>query len=209
MKEEDIKKSINSVTVDEETKKRIYKNVLARAESFERKKSKSRFSFKRAMRYALPLAACFCIMLFGSVFIFGGNDTPDGPIVHRGNPIGIMVGPSGFEAMGISAKAPDCAENVEYSVIDEKIAAIAFDVDGKTFYLRASNQSGDFSGVNGKVLFTESFYSQKDGVLYTLQSATGVIFKAHWTDGKTNFYLTSFGEISKEDFIKVCIDTAA
>lgn len=209
MKEKDIKKSIDSVTADEETKSRIYKNVLARAENAESKKSKSRFSFKRAMRYALPLAACFCIMLLGSVFIFGGNDAPDVPNVNRGNPIVTMDGPSGFEAMGISAKAPDYAENVEYYVIDEKIAAIAFDVNGKTFYLRASNQSGDFSGVDGKILFSESFYSQKDGVLYIMQSVNGVIFKAHWTDGKTNFYLTSFGDVSKDDFIKVCKDTAA
>ena len=55
------------------------------------------------------------------------------------------------ESLAISIDAPDGAINVEYGILADKIAQIVYDLDEKTFVLRASKSIGgqELSGMHG------------------------------------------------------------
>lgn len=146
-------------------------------------------------RYALPLAACFCLLIIG--LLLPHRTTPD-PDLQVGSPFVSVSGPSDFKPIGISLDAPAGAENVSYAIIDGSIASVEFSAGGHVYLLRASRQSGDFSGVNGEEAAVEALDARTAATLAQLRTADGPACRVHWTDGSTNCYLVNTDGASVE-----------
>ncbi len=205
MQEDNIKRSIDCISASDETKNKIYSTVLAKNKALEEKKRKKTNFFKKAYRFALPAAACFCIMLLSAVFIFGGSNDVS-PISHRMSDFEVVESEKDFEKIGVSLTLPSNVENPTFEIIDKNIASIVFDIDGKTFFLKASKISGDFSGITGEETITESFLPKNNGVISTVSSPDIYdikAIKAYWTNGTVNFYLYSYDDVSVDCLIDV------
>ena len=104
------------------------------------------------MRYALPAAACLCLLVIG-VARFAYESTPIQPgeeFVQGGNPFVEAESADAFKPLSITPDAPDGAQEVSYAVIDGELAEVGFTLDGKSYIARASAQEGDFSGLSGE-----------------------------------------------------------
>lgn len=202
MQEENIKLSLDSISASEETKNKIYLNVLEKTRKKDEKKQKTSLSFKKAYRFVMPIAACVCIMLLSVTIIFGGNNSVS-PISHRNSGYVAVQSASDLESIGVYLTLPNSALSPTYEIVDGNIASVNFSIDGKTYFLKASKISGDFSGVTGEVISSESFLSKNDGVISIVSSFDITATKAYWTDGKVNFYLYTYDDITSSEFIDV------
>ena len=160
--------------------------------------------FKRIMKWALPIAACFAVAVIGAAAILnpskpsGPSDTEsDAQIPH---PAADVQDAEEFERrLGITADAPADAENVIYSVIDANMADIVFDLEGHQYDLRASKQSGDFSGIYATVIKEDVIDAADDAVLTTFRSGDEIYLMITWTDGATTYILSNADGASADE----------
>ncbi len=202
MQENDIRSSIDAITASEEAKNRIYKSVLVKTEAKTQKKRKTSAFFAKSRRTLMPIAACFCIVLFCGVFLFGGGDAGS-PVTHRSSAYHTVASVSDFEDIGVFVALPSSAENEMFEIIDGNIASATFDIGGKTYFVKASDISGDFTGVTGEESIVEAFSSKQNGVITKITSYTTTALKAYWTDGKVNFYLYTYADVTLDEFVEV------
>ena len=188
MNENKIKKSLDAIEPEVGAKERMYQNILKKAQVEPPAKKKRQTDI---LRYALPIAACLCLLVAGAVHFASDDNKADlsDDFVLSGNPFTEVESPESFKELGITLEAPTDATDVSYSVIDNEIAAIGFTLNGKTFEVRASAQSGDFSGLTGEVLETESIDADNSAMLYLISGDTGEYYKLTWTNGKVNYCL--------------------
>lgn len=91
------------------------------------------------VRYALPAAACLCLLVIG-VARFAYESTPIQPgeeFVQGGNPFVEAESADAFKLLSITLDAPDGAQEVSYAVIDGELAEVGFTLDGKSYIARA------------------------------------------------------------------------
>ena len=193
MSEKKIKESIDAIEPEAGAKERMYQNIMKKAQQAapaekpaEPKKKPIPF-----VRYALPIAACFCLLVIGITRFIPGTTptTPDDSNLLGGNPFVEVENADAFKEIGITFEAPADATDISYTIIDEEIASIHFVMNGKTFEARASAQDGDFSGLTGKQLEAENIDAKNNATLYTISGDFETYYKMTWTNGKVNYCL--------------------
>ena len=204
MSENRIQDAINSVEPEAGAKERMYQNILEKAQQAsvpaetpgEKKKKPIPF-----VRYALPIAACFCLLIIGAARLLPWNttDKPGENGVQIPNPFVEVSGADDFKSIGITLDAPAGAQNVQYTIIDNEIAEVRFTVDGKNYTTRASAQSGDFSGLYGSEEQLETIDAAHNALLSAVQIDGTQWYKIVWTNGKVNYclYGTDGAEITQ------------
>lgn len=196
MSEMKIKSSISSVEPENGAKERMYQNIMKKTQQQTapaKKKSKT-ISFAR---YALPVAACLCLIIFGAARLIPWS-TPGGNDVQVGNPFAEVDSAENFKSIAISLDAPDDAENVRYAIIDNEIVDVQFELGGAGFTARASVQSGDFSGLNGSEEELETIDAAYNAVLSVVHIDSEDIYKVTWTNGKANYCLYAADGVQSE-----------
>ena len=194
MSERKIQDAINSVEPQVGAKERMYQNIMKKAEQQtvpkktpEKKKNKP----IRFVRYALPIAACFCLLVIGAArFLPEKAPTASGESdVQIANPFVQVQSAEDFKAIGITLDAPAGAKNVEYVIIDNEIAQVLFEISGKNYTVRASAQSGDFSGLCGDEKEIKTIDAAQNAVLSAVTIDSLKYCKITWTNGKINYCL--------------------
>lgn len=194
MSENRIQDAINSVEPEAGAKERMYQNILKKAQQAsvpaetpaEKKKKPIPF-----VRYALPVAACFCLLVIGATHLLPWNtpNDPNGGNMQVSNPFAEVSSAEDFKTIGITLDAPAGAQNVQYTIIDNEIAEVRFEMDGKNYTARASAQSGDFSGLYGSEEEIETIDAAQDAVLSAVQIDGSQYYKIVWTNGKVSYCL--------------------
>jgi hypothetical protein len=186
--EKKIKNSIDAIEPETGAKERMYQNILEKAQqSAPAEKKKKPVPF---VRYALPVAACICLLVGAAGLLprsTPGQTEPGG--VQIANPFVEVGSAEDFGSIGITLDAPAGAQNVQYTIIDNEIAEVRFALDGKSYTARASDQSGDFSGLFGSQEEIETIDAARNAVVSVVQVDDTDIYKVTWTDGKVNYCL--------------------
>ncbi len=200
MNENKIKEAISSVEPEAGAKERMYRNIMDKAAKTSQKPEKQPL---RLSRYALPVAACLCVVIAGLVHFLspGGDIDPNEDIVMGGNPFVEVESAEAFSELSITLDAPEAAQNVSYAVIDGKIAQVQFELDGKSYIARASAQDGDFSGIIGEESLIETVDAKTSAVLGMVQSDAASCYKIVWTNGKVNYCLYGTDGAEREQII--------
>ena len=193
MSEKKIKESIDAIEPEAGAKERIYQNIMKKAQQAvpvekpaEPKKKPIPF-----VRYALPIAACLCLVVIGVAKFLPGNTPmrPDESNVQGGNPFVEVESADAFRSL--------------YAIIDGKIAEIQFKLDGKSYLARASAQEGDFSGLNGEDRSQETIDAKNNAVLTEVQTDLQTYYKIVWTNGKINHCLYGTDGADKSQVLAV------
>ena len=181
MNENKIKEAIDTIEVDQYQKNRMYNNILEKAN-----KKKHNSINPSLLRYGLS----FCCLLILACIIIVPKLTTEESILS-GNPFMEVDDPKDFKDIGINIDAPENATDKNYIIIDEQIAYITFKVDGIDYEIKASQQQGDFTGINGTIAKQESIDSKYNAVLYIINTDTSSYQLINWTNGKVRFNLYS------------------
>ncbi len=194
MSEKKIKEAIDAIEPESGAKERMYQNIMKKAQQQAAPAVEPAEQKKRPMRlvrYALPIAACFCLLIAGASYFLprSQQDSQEGGNVQTPNPITEVENADAFVSMGIHMDAPAGSTNVSYQIIDGQIACVEFDQGGHHFYLRASAQSGDFSGLYGTESEPQPVDAENNAVLSSVDIGTALCYRVFWTNGKINFYL--------------------
>lgn len=194
------KSSVDGIEPAEGARERMLANIKRKAEAQATAKAEAEapsakakiIPIKRIIKWALPVAACFVIAIIGVKVmpnVINPSTTQD-PVVELANPFLPVENASAIsEQLGIEIDAPMGAENVEYTICDGEMANIYFEYDGNSYTLRASRQSGDFSGLNGTPAGAEIIDAQNDAVLEAVRSGDEIYRKITWTNGEVTFIL--------------------
>ncbi len=189
-----IKNAFENIEPVEGAKERMLANI--KRKSMERIETsapqKKSLPFSDIVKWAAPIAACLVIALVGVKVIPSLVTSSEPPDVLGGNPFVTVDSAYEFEKqLGISIEAPSGASEVEYVIIDGEIAHIDFHYNAHSYNLRASQQSGDFSGLNGIETNVEQFESENNAALITICGVEATYLKLTWTDGKVNYILSN------------------
>lgn len=201
----EIEKAVESIEPRDGAKERMLANIKRKAagQNLETSKAKKKaLSFAEITKWALPIAACLVIAVVGIKVIpqFAAPEEPSD--VLASSPFVTVSSADEFEKqLEIAIDAPEGASGIEYAIIDGNIAEVYFSYGEKTYSLRASEQSGDFSGLNGVEAATEQLDSANNAVLTTIRSGDQTFLKLTWTDGKVNYHLSNT-DGGSEDEIK-------
>lgn len=207
MSEKKIKESIDAIEPEAGAKERMYQNIMKKAQQAapaekpaEPKKKPIPF-----VRYALPIAACLCLVMIGVAKFLPGNTPmrPDESNVQGGNPFVEVESADAFRSLSITLDAPGGAQETSYAIIDGKIAEIQFELDGKSYLARASAQEGDFSGLNGEDRSQETIDAKNNAVLTEVQTDLLTYYKIVWTNGKINYCLYGTDGADKSQVLAV------
>ena len=191
MSEKKIKASIDAIEPEAGAKERMYQNILKKASVPAEKPVEPKKKSVPFVHYALPIAACLCVMLFALARFLPGSPSaePTENGVMGGNPFVEVENADDFKALSITLDAPDGAQAVSYAVIDGEIAEVRFTLDGKSYLARASAQEGDFSGLYGRESGAETVDAKTNAVLVRVDLDTGTYQKITWTNGRVNYCL--------------------
>lgn len=202
-----IRKALDNIEPDNGAKERMFANIKRKAAEQKQEASvpkRKALSFTEIAKWALPVAACLVIVVVGIKVI--------PPLASPKEPSEVLVG-SPFltvssadelaEQLGIAIDAPEGASGVEYAIIDSNIADVYFLYGENVYSLRASEQSGDFSGLNGVEAATEQLDSANNAVLTTIRSGSQTFLKLTWTDGKVNYILSNTDGVNKDEIKKI------
>lgn len=190
MSEKKIKDAIDSIEPENGAKERMYRNIMKKAQQTEPvpMPKKKPVSF---VRYALPIAACLCLLILSAVHFLPSAPSPEptDELVLGGNPFVEVEGADDFKALAITLDAPQGAQEVSYAIIDGEIAELRFELCGRHYLARASAQEGDFSGLIGEELSPETVDAKNNAVLMTVRTDGTDVEKLVWTNGKINYCL--------------------
>lgn len=193
-----IRESINNIEPAAGARERMLENIQRKAAEQTSKTAQEIpqktkvLSISKFLKWALPVAACFAIAIIGVNIIPNITNSPsiDNQEVEIANPFVPVSDSSAFaKQLGINIDAPDGATSVAYTIVDNEMANIDFDYTGHSYTLRASEQSGDFSGLNGIAASIEQIDSETDAVLTSIKSSDEIYRKIEWTDGKVRYVL--------------------
>ena len=210
-----IRKSVDKIEPAEGARDRMLANIKRKAEEenarsdVQVKTEDSKIlPIKRIMKWAMPIAACFVIAVIGVTVMKNTIRTTDPPgseeNVQIANPFAGVENAAEFErVLGISIDAPEGAENVEYSIVDNEIADIVFELEGHVYNIRASKVGGDFSGLNGIEAKTEQIDAKSNAVMSVIRSGNEFFRKITWTDGSVTFILSNTDGASDDEMKSV------
>lgn len=207
-----IRESIDTIEPTEGARDRMLANIKRKAKEQTVRDdvgSKSEISkvlpFNRIIKWALPIAACFVIAVIGvtalpKIMHSSEQPNPDSGINMIVNPFVTVDSADQFDqVLGIAIDAPAGADNVEYSIVDNKMADIVFDFEGHVYNIRASKVGGDFSGLNGIEAKTEQIDARNNAVLTVIRSGDEFFRKITWTDGSVTFILSNTDGTSDDE----------
>ncbi|MCR5322267.1 MAG: hypothetical protein K6E85_03215 [Lachnospiraceae bacterium] len=210
-RDERIRESINEIEPAEGARDRMLVNIKRKAEEENARndaqvktKDSKILPIKRIMKWAMPIAACFVIAVIGVTVMKNTIRITDPPgseeNVQIANPFAGVENAAEFErVLGISIDAPEGAENVEYSIVDNEMADIVFELEGHVYNIRASTVGGDFSGLNGIEAKTEQIDARNNAVLTVIRSGDEFFRKITWTDGSVTFILSNTDGTSDDE----------
>ncbi len=176
---------------------------------------------KRVMRWALPVAACF-VMVIAGVIIKNGRLPAEGPLASPGpgasEPAGALSGQQGSTQMvnpvvsmasaaeveektGIALRIPAEASDIDYAVINGELAQVKFEYGEYAYCLRASKSDEDFSGLYGEVASEEELDGAK---LETIDVAGSLWQRLSWSEGDVRFIMS--GEAGESGPIRQLYD---
>lgn len=190
-----IKNSIDKINPAPDAEQRMYKNIMSKMQE-EHTAARKRAGLIKTLKIALPAAACLCIAVI-VISHTGLPGIPSDPVtsdysgVEAANPFSEVSSAEEFKKIGIAIDAPINSENIHYAIIDQSIASICFDKNGHNYTFRASEQSGDFSGICGDEISREQLNSKSNAVLITQKGDKSDYIKIYWTDGRVNYYLSN------------------
>ncbi|MGN0670306.1 MAG: hypothetical protein ACI4JZ_07130 [Oscillospiraceae bacterium] len=201
------KEIIDKIEPEDGARERMLNNIKRKAaeQQAAQKPAKKSSAFAKIARWALPAAACLAIA------VVGFNVVPRlvSPPVESGgveipNPFMMVNSADDFEQkLSLRADAPAGSEDIAYSILDGSIAQVDFIYGGKSYTLRASNQSGDFSGINGTLIKSDKIDAQTDAVLETIRGIDYNYFKLKWTNGAVTFILSNRDETTAESITEI------
>ena len=206
MSEKKIKESIDAVEPGAGAKERMYQNIMKKAQQAApaEKPAEPKKKVIPFVRYALPVAACLCLVIIGLThYLSGSPSDPSGELVQGGNPFVEVENSEAFKALSITLDAPEGAQETSYAIIDGKIAEIQFELNGKSYLARASAQEGDFSGLNGEDRSQETIDAKNNAVLTEVQTDLRTYYKIVWTNGKINYCLYGTDGADKSQVLAV------
>lgn len=202
------RESIDTIEPSDGAKERMLANIRKKAEVAnmpvnEPQKLKT-ISFNKVMKWALPIAACFMLVILGATMIPNllNSNTPaqPGEDVQIVNPFVQVENADAFsKKLGFSIEAPDGAEDVVYSIVDGNMADIYFIYHEKVYSYRASEQDGDFSGLNGITAKEEQIDAKSSAVYTAIREGDELYHKITWTDGTVTFVLSNTDGGSAEE----------
>lgn len=202
-----IEKAIENIEPREGAKERMLANIRQKAiQSVQTAPAakKNAPMFMNIAKWALPIAACLVLTIVGIKVIPQIAAPEEPPVEMVGSPFVTVNSANELaEQLGIAIDAPEGASGIEYAIIDGNIAEIYFSYGEKTYSLRASGQSGDFSGLNGVEAATEQLDSANNAVLTTIRSGSQTFLKLTWTDGKVNYILSNTDGVNKDEIKKI------
>lgn len=206
-----IKRSIDNIEPADGARERMLRNIRQKAAEQQNAKETQDTSkpkaipLNRIIKWALPAAACLVIAAVG----IGVVPRLVSPIVESGseveiaNPFQTVNSADEFEEqLKFRIDAPGGSEDIAYSILDGEIAQVDFNYGGNSYTLRASKQSGDFSGINGTVIKYDKIDAANDAVLETIRGQFNY-YKLTWTDGAVTYILANNTEISADDITGV------
>lgn len=196
MSEKNIKNSIDNIEPASGARDRMYQNIMKKAQQAEPAPSPAKKPIA-LRRYALPIAACLCLVILGLTHFLSSPTAPPDDLVLGGNPFVEVESADAFKALSVTLDAPADAQEVSYAIIDGKIAELRFTLDGKAYTARASAQEGDFSGLVGQVLSQEAVDAKTDAVLSVVKSDGTDYCRLDWTNGKIKYCLYGTDGASK------------
>ena len=169
------------------------------------KPAKKSFAFMKIAKWALPAAACLAIAVVGISVVPKLVSPPvESSGVEIPNPFMTVNSADDFEQkLNFRTDAPAGSEDIAYSILDGSIAQVDFIYGGKGYCLRASKQSGDFSGINGTLIKSDKIDAQTDAVLETIRGTDYNYFKLKWTNGAVTFILSNRDETTTESIIEI------
>ncbi len=201
------KEIIDKIEPEDGARERMLNNIKRKAaeQQAAQKSAKKSSAFMKIARWALPAAAC------SAIAVVGFNVVPrlvSPPIESSGveipNPFQTVNSADDFEQqLHFRADAPAGSEDTAYSILDGSIAQVDFIYGGKSYTLRASRQSGDFSGINGTLIKSDKIDAQTDAVLDTIRGTDYNYFKLKWTNGAVTFILSNGDETTAESITEI------
>ncbi len=206
MSEKKIKESIDAIEPEAGAKERMYQNILKKAQQAApaEKSAEPKKKMVPFVRYALPIAACLCLVLGLAHWLPSAPTTdPTEGGVQIANPFVEVESADDFKALSITLDAPDGAQEVSYFIIDGEMAEVRFTLDGKSYLARASAQEGDFSGLYGQESDAETVDAKTNAVLVRVDLDTGTYQKITWTNGKINYCLYGTDGADKSQVLAV------
>lgn len=212
MKDEHIIHSLDTIEPENGAKSRMYENIKRKAEH-NNISSIKQTAVRKKIRRILPLAACLCLVLLGASSLFS-KKTPDAQPPLLSNSMGGINNPAlansdvsadDFQTLGILLDAPADAENIKYSLLNETIAQVQFDWKTNSYFIRASTEDGDFSGLFGEVIASEELDSKTDAVLYTVSADETDSWKVVWYNAQCCYYLCNSDGAAKESVIELAL----
>ena len=207
-KENPIRKSIDDIQPANGAKERMLANIKRKAASGANQERPEKrpeiLPYHSMKKWALPVAACLAIGVIGMAVVphllRSHNRNNIVSPVEMGNPFVEVDGADEFESqMGITMDAPDGVEDVSYHIIDGIIAETDFTVDGHCYSLRATKESGDYSGLYGTETRTEQLDSERNVILTVIQSEEEFFTKITWSDSGVNYILSNTDGASENE----------
>ena len=105
------------------------------------------------------------------------------------NPIKEAESADAFEELGITLTTPLNAENMEYSIISDKIAQINFKYEEHEYCLRASKEEEDIAGLYGDKISEKKLPG--GAVLTALADGEKTLYKVEWDRNGVFYSLTN------------------
>lgn len=202
-KDKHIHNALDGIEPAAGAKERMLNNIKKKAaaqqeiESVPQSQQKPKvISLAKITKWALPIAACFALLIVGIKFMPNLFDSPSSvdpnPGVQVPTPIVAVESAKEIaEQLNIEMDAPVGSDNVQYSIIDGEIAEIQFTQENCEYIFRASAQSGDFSGLSGDEVNTEQIDAKNNALMSAVFCGEEQYYKVTWTDGKITYYVFS------------------
>lgn len=202
----DIKKAIDNIDIPEGAEERMYANILKKA-STEKKKPNIKLYTS-----ICAAAACAAIVLVSAAIIKNNSDddiavdetsvtpsastssvtTEQEDMLGAENPFANEYTFDDILAAGFDITLPENAEVIVCNLYDGD-ADVRFSIDGHLYYYSISKESGDFSGVYGKITESENI---SDNIVLDITSEN--YLKAHWNGNQFNYYLCNTDGAERE-----------
>lgn len=206
-----IKRSMENITVSDEARDRMYENIMKKA-SAEKKKP---IIMYRTIGLA---AACIAVICAAAALGISNTDNisvPDTTEMSSETAHTVTPAPSGGElaalpftedytiddikAAGLDITLPEGAEVIFCNIWKDGQLDVRFSLNGHDYYYSATETEGDFSGIYGIVSESENI-SDTNAVLDTTSEG---YFKSRWNGEKYYYCFSNTDGTDKDDMISL------
>lgn len=186
-----IKSAIDGIIPADGAKERMLANIKRKADA-----QKPKPITVKLTKWTAPLAACLAVAVITAVGVRVIPMLNETLVVSEPmkveNPVRLVDSAAAFtKELGITADAPEGSKNIQYMIVDDEIAEISFMYKSIDYTLRASKQSGDFSGIDGTAVLSELIDNGNNAMLTTVtDNSSDTFLKLEWNAGKTRYILS-------------------